>query len=78
MMLCLENLLKSNTCITAVEFSREDLDIWEQITQISEEAEAPVCVKGSVHVDRIPYSQSAAATKDFVFDFREVVIMRYM
>lgn len=35
MMLCLENLLKSNTCITAVEFSREDLDIWEQIAQIN-------------------------------------------
>ena len=46
--------------------------------QEEEEEEAPVCVKASVHVNRIPYSRSAAATNDFVFDFREVIIMKYM
>lgn len=30
MMLCLEKRLKSNTCITAVESRREDLEIWAE------------------------------------------------
>lgn len=34
MMLCLENLLKSYTCITNVDFWREDFDIWEKIIQV--------------------------------------------
>lgn len=30
MMLCLEKRLKSNTCITAVDSRREDLEIWDR------------------------------------------------
>lgn len=39
MMLCLEKRLKSNTCITTVDSSREDLEIWDR--------RFPVGIKGS-------------------------------
>lgn len=76
MMLCLENLLKSNTCITAVELSREDLDIWEQIIQINKKKKKHLLVLKRQFT--VIGFLTAEATNDFVFDFREVVIMRYM